>query len=585
MRRTLSIAAVLLFTSGSTATPDGGEGLIVFSSNRSQWRADHVFLYEQGGRLRALAEGSAPSFWPDRTRIAFVRGSPCRERELVVIRADGSGQRTLVQQPDGAQPISPRHGLVWSPDGTRVAFLELGPTIGIADVEAGAVARIENAYAPSWSPDGRRLVYEDTSAARPALVVANADGTETRRLVPVFEGSGLAPPQWSPSGRWIVYRDASGLRLIAPDGTAGRRLTRDRAFERLPSWSPDGRWIAFFRASGEGGPWSLRVVDLGGRTVANVVVPPAAEGGGRPAWSQDGTRMLLGTRAGLRVFRVADGRLTRIVPPTAAKALTSRADWARDGRLLFSGHMTYTDRELYTVRPDGSELRRLTENAVEDRDPAWSPDGRRIVFVRPGGIHVARADVRDIAQLTRRRGDAGPAWSPDGRRVAFTRAGRVWLVDADGGRERAVAGATTRGSAVSWSPDGSRIVMSDRGSVYVVDIAGGRKTRLTNSDIDLAPAWSPDGKRIVLTGYRDERRFRDPEAWGLFEFAPDGSGFRRLLTGYYHNAAWSTDASQLVFQSFGVLWRANADGTGLARVIGDSSAPSEGWNERPSWGP
>ena len=583
MRRALPLAAVLLFTSGAPATSGDG-GLIVFSSNRSQWRANHVFLYAPGGQLRALAEGSAAVFSPDRTRIAFVRGGLDSGRELVVMGANGSGQRTLVRQPEGAKPISARHGLAWSSDGTRVAFLELGPTIGVADVETGAVRHIDNALVPSWSPDGRRLVYEDTSAVQPGLIVANTAGTEARRLVTVSEGTDLAP-QWSPSGRWIVYRNLSDLRLIAPDGTGGRHLTRDGAFEQLPSWSPDGRRIAFFRTSADGRRSTVRVVDVGGRTLADVVAPAPTGHGSRPAWTRDGKRLLLVTSGALRVVRVADGRVTRIVPPPAAKGVTGPADWARDGRLLLSGHMTLTDRELYTIRPDGAGLRRLTHNAVDDRDPSWSPDGRRIVFVRPGGIHVARADGRGVAQLTSRRGDAGPAWSPDGRRIAFTRDGRVWLMDADGRRERALAGATTLGSSVSWSPDGSRIVLSDRGSVYVVDVAGGRRTQLTRFDLDLAPAWSPDGSRIVFSAYRDERYFRDPEAWGLFEVAADGSGFHKLLTGYYHNVAWSPDATQLVFQSYGVLWRANADGTGLVRVIGDNSAPAEGWNERPSWGP
>jgi TolB protein len=158
-------------------------------------------------------------------------------------------------------------------------------------------------------------------------------------------------------------------------------------------------------------------------------------------------------------------------------------------------------------------------------------------------------------------------------------------MDADGRRERALPTATTLGRTVSWSPDGTRIVASYRGSVYVVEIASGRRTQLTRSTLDLAPAWSPDGRRIVFSGYRDERYFRDPEAWGLFEIAANGSGVRKLLTGYHHNAAWSPDATRLVFQSYGVLWRANADGTGLARVLGDNTSPEEGWNERPSWGP
>ena len=235
MPRALALAAVVLVAGGSTAASAGGDdGLIVFSSNRSQWRADHVFLYAPGGQLRALAEGTAAALSPDGTQIAFLRGRPGNERELVVMRADGSGQRTVVRQPEGAQPISPSHGLAWSPDGTRIAFLELGPTILVADVATGAVARIEQASSPSWSPDGGRLVFLDSSAG-PALGVADAAGGERRRLLELPQGGGGAP-QWSPTGRWIAYAAGLDLQLVAPDGSGARPLTRDRDSEWVPSW-------------------------------------------------------------------------------------------------------------------------------------------------------------------------------------------------------------------------------------------------------------------------------------------------------------------------------------------------------------
>jgi TolB protein len=504
--------------------------------------------------------------------------------ELVVMDADGGGERTLVRPQGAAQPRGFAQHLAWSPDGTRVAYDDLGPSLAIADVATGAVVRIDEASSASWSPDGR-LAYTAGEGAEHALFVANGDGSEPRRLL-TRPGYALAPPQWSPSGRWMVYGDSRDLYRIAPDGTGGRRLTRNRDDERYPSWSPDGRRIAFFNTSEDGRRTALRVIDPTGRRLASVNVAPPSLYGGRPSWTPDGSRLAFLTIRGLRVVRLAGARVTGLVTPPAARGLTSPAEWARDGRrLLFSGHMTYTDREFYAVRPDGSGLRQLTHNAVDDRDPAWSPDGRRIVFVRPGGIHVAGADGRSVRRLTDRRGDGGPVWSPDGRRIAFTRGGRVWLMGADGRRERALAAATTLGSALSWSPDGTRVVTSDRGSVYAVDVASGRRTQLTRSDLDLAPAWSPDGRRIVFSGYRDERYFRDPEAWGLFELAPDGSGFRKLVTGYFHNVAWSPDGAQLVFQSYGMLWRANADGTGVTRIIGDGTGRAEGWNERPSWGP
>ena len=106
--------------------------------------------------------------------------------------ADGRDARTIVAQPEGAQSIAGSFGVAWSPDGTRLAFVELGPTVVIADVTTRAVVRIPHAHSPSWSPDARRLVYEDAELADTHLVVADADGSDRRRIVTLSEGGGDA---------------------------------------------------------------------------------------------------------------------------------------------------------------------------------------------------------------------------------------------------------------------------------------------------------------------------------------------------------------------------------------------------------
>jgi TolB protein len=259
----------------------------------------------------------------------------------------------------------------------------------------------------------------------------------------------------------------------------------------------------------------------------------------------------------------------------------------------------------------GDPERRLTTVPADDGQSAWSPDGRRIAFKsrrdRNNELYVMNWDGSDQTRLTNtfQVSEGQPAWSPDGRRLLYRQTADnpivqnadIWQIDVNPAspNPRPVLQRTGDERYPSYSPDGTKIVF--RGDLDLIDHSGDEELFVMNADgtnvvqltrnavFDSGPAFSPDGRRIVFSGYRDGRYFRDPEAWGLFELAPDGTGLRRLLRGYYHNAAWSPDGMQLVFQSYGVLWRANADGTGLARVIGDGTGRAEGWNERPSWGP
>src|SRR5215213_5569463 len=107
---------------------------------------------------------------------------------------------------------------------------------------------------PSWSPDGRQLVFQSARLGNTTLYIINADGTGERRLTRTGYGDDTHP-SWSPDGRTILFdssRDgAFHLYTIRLDGTGERRLTvRDTSgalmFARPPSWSPDGRRIAFF---------------------------------------------------------------------------------------------------------------------------------------------------------------------------------------------------------------------------------------------------------------------------------------------------------------------------------------------------
>ncbi len=256
-------------------------------------------------------------------------------------------------------------------------------------------------------------------------------------------------------GLWTIY-------LMGSDGSNRIPVIEASSdFVSAPSWSPGGDRLAF--VSDSDGSADIWVVDREGREAANLSEDSAKDN--CPAWSPDG-------------------------------------EWIAFASVRDSPYW-----ELYVMRADGSELRRLTwwEDA-SDLWPSWSPDGSRLAFAskRDGNWEIYRVapDGADLVRLTYDPADdQHPAWSPDGRWIAFDslRDGYadVYLVAAEGGDARNV----TRLSSASdlgptWSPDGSRIAFcSDRNGdwdIFAAALDGSGVVQLTTADtVDQLPAWRP----------------------------------------------------------------------------------------------
>lgn len=232
--------------------------------------------------------------------------------------------------------------------------------------------------------------------------------------------------------------------------------------------------------------------------------------------------------------------------------------------------------QIYTIRADGTGLRRLTGGPGLSEIPVWSPDGRRIAFIKVqegnSQIYVMNADGSGQRRLTSPPGtNTFPAWSPDGQRIVFvsSRGGnpQIHAMNADGGKQVRLTGPPGESTVPVWSPDGRQIAFvttRDRGvaELYVMNADGADQRRLTEPESYVAneksrgeqrqeaggillrpgvlhPAWSPDGKRIAFVtrvGLAEQ---------SIQVVAPDGSGRVRLATGYA--PAWSPDGQQVAF--------------------------------------
>jgi Tol biopolymer transport system component len=215
--------------------------------------------------------------------------------------------------------------------------------------------------------------------------------------------------------------------------------------------------------------------------------------------------------------------------------------WSPNGRRLAFDVLVDRNYDVWTMRPDGRDRRRVTRDPAPDYFASWSPDGTEIVFTSDRGagedLYVIGADGTGERQLTTDPApDWGAAWSPDGSRIAFAGNARgnleVEVVNPDGSGRVALTDSPGRDYDPAWSPDATRIAFtSERDgdpNVYVMNADGSGVVRLTDDPGgDYRPAWSPDGKLIAFESERDPAVFdRD-----VYVMNADGSGQHRLRSG------------------------------------------------------
>ena len=321
--------------------------------------------------------------------------------------------------------------------------------------------------------------------------------------------------------------------------------------------------------------------------------------------------------------------------------------WSPDGQKVafIVESSSNQDGVIYIMDADGTNVRRLLPEAVCTghlrsgygcRDPAWSPDGKRIAFAMPmrraypyydwvwriyiidadvapelkfqwvskriQGVYVVDIDGAGIRKLTEPKDgpvvhDRRPVWSPDGSKIAFIRvygeedeqgfhhrvtSSAVYVINADGGHERRLMECNAC-VALAWSPDGARIAFgsSDRNGrwdIYIVDIDGGNVVNLTERWTHQRPQWLPQQAFIAgLTWSPDGN-------WISFKLGKD-----RILDedyfplGVINRRTWSWKDHP----GLRVIWVISADGAKLYSVTYSHhlNQGKEFWDHDPTWSP
>lgn len=304
-------------------------------------------------------------------------------------------------------------------------------------------------------------------------------------------GAGAFP---GANGR-IAFNSHGALMTVALDGSGQSSIPTGLTDTEDPEWSSDGGRVAFenFDCCGT----RLYVINSDGSGL-QLVDAPGVEGPLYPSWSPDGTKLAFqgsDSTSDLFVVDIATDLVTRL---TNDGQWDGEPSWSPDGsRIAFTrslnpigpppppGSTQTNNIDIYSIRPDGSGLTRLTTNTAEDGSPTWSPDGSRIAFQRQSAsgfdIWTMSSSGGNEQRVTNSPSlfNQHPAWSPNGQWLAF---------------ERTAAGGGV-GIAIART-DGSRLV------------------QLTASD-SYTPTWQPvsgDTTPPVVTGSPD----RAPDANGWY---------------------------------------------------------------------
>jgi uncharacterized delta-60 repeat protein len=411
----------------------------------------------------------------------------------------------------------------------------------------------------AFGPDGNIYVASMTDGK-----IQRYDGT-TGAFIDTFATPGAEPSGWPRGPTGVAFGPDGNLyvtkvdRVERYDGTTGAYID-----DYIPAGSGlDNPWFSTFTPNHQvavlpvGAP--LAVADSVNTPEDTAVVIDVLANDSDPDFDPLTAQMITGPSNGTLVPSPVE--LINETNLTNDAANDREADWSPDGSQIVFRSDRSTNDDIWLMNADGSGLIQLTFDAGFDSRPVWSPDGTQILFTsdRSGvdDIWIMNADGSGQINLTNNAlgDDTAATWSPDGSQIAF-KSNRdsndeIYVMNADGSGQINITNNAAKDSGPSWSPDGTKILfVSDRGTstdVWVMDTDGSNPINLTNNptSIDSNASWSPDGSKIVFKSDRDGGNTE------IYVMDANGANPTRLTDNAFVDGApnWSPDGSQVIYQT------------------------------------
>lgn len=549
---------------------------------------DDVFIADADGRngkplLAGPGQDFNASFSPDGKWVLFT-SEHGGSADIYRAHLDGSKLERLTSDPSFDDQAA------LSPDGHTLAFVSARSghaEVWVSDLATKQAHNVINHagghFRPAWSPDGQWIVLSsDRDSPQPRrpdgfetiqqtdLYLMHPDGSGFRRLT--YTDAYAGSPSWTPDGKRVVFYRASFADVIRISDPRRLRATTQICEVDIAS----GTVKELTRGSGE--KWSPRVL-ADGRVGYSSGGPegglqfiqgdPGARGEfASPGWSPDGRKM---------VYHRDVGQSWPPVTETPSK--DARFRLLRTG--IFPSFSPSGDRLVFTNGTAALSHNGLVESAVDGSNrwlifddsrrnttaPAWSPGGDWIAFGVGGAfqgflgagrssstIALIAPDGSGFKEITHgERNDGFPSWAPDGKHIVFRAVDKdgkgLRIVDIETGEMRVLTQGSHTDNFPEWSPQGDWICFTSNREdhdyeIYRIRPDGTGVQRLTRlPGNDAHSSWSPDGRWIAFSsgraGFKDEMALHphNPQSYGeIVVMRPDGSELTPLTDNPWEDA-------------------------------------------------
>ena len=528
-----------------------------------------------------------PSLSPDGNSVAY--SSDRNGHFNIYVKQLTPGGREVQLTSDTAENFEP----AWSPDGKLIAYTSKRGGIWIVPALGGTSRQLtESGSYPSWSPDGSFIAFQSNaigddlgSIASGALLpstiwVIPFQGGEAKQITQVGNPrGGHGAPSWSPDGTRIVFGsydpERTDVWMVQPGGEP-KKITAGYD----PVYSPDGKYL-YFASYGQNLNFGISKIALSetGDPVGDPVEIVSSSTGRYKhlTISSDGKKLAYGSVVINSNFWTVPLSPKTGEPVGQAVALTrdtsyrnSSPAFSPDGtRIAYHAIRLGRFPDVYVMNVDGGNPVQVTSNIGRDERPTWFPDGEQLAF-------FSRRDNRDEMWAVslkngreRKLFDVGqditfPRLSPDGKQIVFNskKSGttNLWIVPVEGGEPKALTFDKESMGFACWSPDSKYIAFEmrrgDDSHLAIIPASGGDPVQLTFSEgQSWSNSFSPDGDKIAFAGFRNG-------AWNVWSFSRSTKEEKQLtqykkLNMFVRYPSWSPLGNQIVYEyaeTTGNIW-------------------------------